>query len=214
MAVTDVEVVVALAVVLIIIYISGSYWKHKKLNGLAHWFQERYTPIANVQFRSFGHAGLRVKCEMKDRSSGFREIYFALSLGARENLMYYPLATITDNLDRVNCWGIMEKPVKPNLFVVRSTDRNRVREAESRANMNQLSSKDIGDIGYVAYASDLDSAARFLSRSSLATRLKQLGAIEVVELDTLSSLVRAVSKLEGQRLGEFCDFVLSLGRAL
>ncbi len=214
MAITDVEIVVALAVVLIVVYIVGSYWKHKTLSRLAHWFQDRYAPIANVQFRSYGHAGLRVKCEMKDRSSGFREIYFALSLGARENLMYYPLAKITDNLDRVNCWGIVERPVRSNLLVIRSTDKRRVRDAEARANMSEVTLKDFNEMGYVAYASDRENATKFLSRSSLAAKLRQLGAIEVVELDTLSSLVRSVSKLDRTNLGEFCDFMLGLGRAV
>ncbi len=212
--VTDVEAVVILAIVMMIVYVIGSYCKHKTLTRLAHWFEDRFSTIARVQFVSYGHAGLKIKCEMKDRSSGFREMYFTLSLGARENLLYYPLAKITDNLDRVNCWGIMEKPVKPNLLVVRATDRKRAQEAESRASMSILDLKEIGNLGYIAYASDRESAVRFLARSSLADKLKQLGTIEVVELDTLSSLVRTVSKLDVSRLGEFCDSMLGLGRAV
>jgi hypothetical protein len=212
--ITDVEIVVILAIILIVTYVVGSYWKHKTLTRLAHWFQDRYAPTAKVQFRKFGHAGLWVKCEMKDRSSGFREAYFTLSLGARENLLYYPLAKITDNLDRVNCWGIAERPVKSNLLVFRSSDKKRTKEAESRANMSELSSKEIGDLGYVAYASDRQNASSFISRSSLGSKLKQLGAVELVELDTLSSLVRSVSKLDEAKLGEFCDFMSALGRAV
>lgn len=212
--ITDVEVVIILAIVLIVTYVIGSYWKHKTLTRLAHWFEDRYSSTAKVQFRKFGHAGLWVKCEMKDRSMGFREVYFTLSLGARENLLYYPLAKITDNLDRVNCWGIAEKPVKSNLLVFRSGDKKRTLEAESRANMNELPLKEMGELGYVAYASDGQIASTFISRSSLAGKLKSLGAVELVELDTLSSLVRSVSRLDGARLGEFCDFVFGLGRAV
>jgi len=213
-AITDVEIVVLLAIVLIITYVAGSYWKHRTLTRLAHWFEDRYSTVAKVQFKRFGHAGLWVKCEMKDRTSGFREVYFTLSLGARENLLYYPLAKVTDNLDRVNCWGISEKPVKPNLLVFRSGDKKRVQDAEGRANVGEVPSKEIGELGYVAYASDRQSATQFISRSSLANKLRQLGSIELVELDSLSSLVRSVSRLDGARLGEFCDFVLGLGRAV
>ena len=203
-----------MAIVLIVTYFVGSYWKHKTLTKLAHWFEDRYSPMARVQFASFGHAGLKVKCEMKDRSTGFREIYFTLSLGARENLMYYPLAKVTDNLDRVNCWGIVERPLRSNLLVIRSKDKKRVEAAEARANMNAVTPKEIGSLGYLAYASDRESAMSFLSRSSLASRLRELKNVEVVELDALSSLVRSVYELDRARLGEFCDFVQSLGRAV
>ena len=212
--VTDVEVVIILAIVLLVTYVIGSYWKHRTLIRLAHWFEERYSRTAKVQFKKFGHAGLWVKCEMKDGSSGFKEVYYTLSLGARENLLYYPLAKATDNIDRVNCWGILDKPVRSNLLVFRSTDRKRTREAESRANMTRLQPSEIGNAGYVAYASDRQNATQFLSRSSLASKLTALGSVEMVELDALSSLVRTVSRLDGRRLGEFCDFMFGLGRAV
>lgn len=212
--VTDVEVVVILAIALMVTYVIGSYWKHRTLTRLAHWFEDRFKRVARVQFRKFGHAGLWVKCEMKDRTSGFREVYFTLSLGARENLLYYPLAKVTDNLDRVNCWGISERAVKPSLLIFRPGDKKRMREAESRANMREISSKEIEDLGYVAYASDSQSATLFLARASLGSRLKDLGAVEAVELDPLSSLVRTISRLDNERLGEFCDFMFSLGRAV
>jgi hypothetical protein len=212
--VTDVEVVVILAIALMVTYLLGSYWKHRTLTRLAHWFEDRYSPTAKVQFRKFGHAGLWVKCEMKDRSNGFREVYFTLSLGARENLLYYPLAKVTDNLDRVNCWGIADEPVRSNLLVFRSGDKRRVKDAEERANMSVMQSKGIGDLGYVAYSSDRQKAESFIARSSLARKLADMKSIELVELDSLSSLVRGVSKLNVSRLGEFCDFVLGLSRAL
>jgi hypothetical protein len=212
--ITDVEVVIILAIILLVTYLVGSYWKHKTLTKLAHWFEDRYSTTAKVQFRKFGHAGLWVKCEMKDRSSGFREVYFTLSLGARENLLYYPLAKATDNLDRLNCWGISEKPVKLNLLIFRQGDKKKTREAESRPNMSELSAKEIGDLGYAGYSSDRQTAASFISRSSLAGRLRSLGAVESVELDSLSSLVRVVSRLDGDRLGDYCDFVFGLGRAV
>ena len=212
--ITDVEVVVILAIVLIVTYVVGSYWKHRTLTRLAHWFEDRYSPVAKVQFRKFGHAGLWVRCEMKDRSNGFREVYYTLSLGARENLFYYPLAKATDNLDRVNCWGIVEKPVNSNLLVFRSKDKKRTKEAESRANMLELTPKEFEDIGFRAYASDRQVATTFFGRARLASRIRELGTVEAVELDTLSSLVRMVSRLDGARLGELCDFMLGLGRAI
>src|SRR5438445_11996267 len=113
--VTDVEVVVELGVVLIVVYVSCSYWKHRTLTGYAHWFEESYRSRAKVQFASYGHAGLKVRCEMNDKSDGFRELYFTISLGARENLMYYPLIPFVHDLDLVTRWRIAERPASANL---------------------------------------------------------------------------------------------------
>src|SRR2546428_9924254 len=92
--VTDVEVVVALGVVLIVVYVAGSYWKHRTLTGYAHWFEESYRSRAKVQFASYGHAGLKVRGELNDKSDGFRELYFTISLGPRQNLIYYPFVSL------------------------------------------------------------------------------------------------------------------------
>jgi hypothetical protein len=211
---TDVGIVVGFGIVLIIVYVAGSYWKHKTLTRLAHWFEDRFSTLARVQFKSFGHAGLRVKCEMKDGTTGYRELHFALSLGARENLMYFPLAKLTDNLDRVNCWGIVSAPVKSNLVVVGKADKRRIQEAESRANMGALNLRDFEDSGYVVYASDGDYASKFLSRAALSRKLGALREVELLELDSLSSTIRAVWRLDSGRLKEMTDFVLGLGRTV
>lgn len=212
--VTDVEVVVALGVVLIIVYIIGSYWKHRTLTRYAHWFENNLKDRAHVQFHSFGHAGLRVKCEMQDRSTGFRELYFALSLGARENLMYYPLFMLTNDYDRVNCWGITDGPVRSKLRLNSLNDKRRTESSENEPNMRRLNIKGIEQSGYVVFASDTEAAMKFLERSNMANRLAEFQDIELVELDSMSSLIRVVSKLRREKLPDLVKFVLSLGRAV
>src|SRR2546427_7618233 len=155
--VTDVEVVVALGVVLIVVYVAGSYWKHRTLTGYAHWFEESYRSRAKVQFASYGHAGLKVRCEMNDRSDGFREMYFTISLGARENLLYYPLVPLMHDADHVSCWGIVEKPVRSNLRVINADDKKQIVYSESLANMRNLEVSGLKELGHVAYASNREN---------------------------------------------------------
>jgi len=212
--VTDVEVVVALGVVLIIIYIIGSYWKHRTLTRYAHWFESNMKDRARVQFHSFGHAGLRVKCEMQDRSTGYRELYFSLSLGARENLMYYPLFALTNDYDRVSCWGIVEGPVRSKLRLNSLNDKKLTEYSATEPNMRKLNVRGIEESGYIVFASDTEAATKFLERSNMASRLAEFRDIELVELDSMSSLIRVVSKLKEERLPDFVKFVLSLGRAV
>lgn len=210
---TDVAVVLALALVLIVVYVIGSYWKHRMLTKYAHWFEERFASRAKVQFASYGHAGLKVKCEMNDKSDGFRELYFTISLGARENLMYYPLVPLTHDSDHVTCWGIVEKPVKSNLRIMNAADRKQIAYSENLANMRKLDASELKDLGYVAYASNREYTSKFFSQASLASRLKEFREIQLIELDMTSSIIRVVSKLRKEKLLALTGFLSTLGRA-
>jgi len=210
---TDIEIVAAVGVILTAVYFVGSYWKHKTLTRYAHWFENKFSSRAKVQFASYGHAGLRVKCEMKDKSDGFRELYFAVSLGARENLMYYPLVGIMKDFDRVNCWGIVESSIGSNLVVVKSDDKKRIMYTEERANFRKLDQRDLADSRYLAYASNSDYTRKFFSHAALTSKLVEFKEIELIELDATSSMIRVVSKLREERLPKLTDFILSLGRA-
>jgi len=213
-ALTDVSIVLALGVVLVVVYVIGSYWKHRTLTRYAHWFEERYSGRAKVQFASYGHAGLKVKCEMSDRSDGFRELYFTISLGARENLMYYPLLPLMRYSDLVSCWGIVEKPVGSNLRIMSSGDKKEIAYAESLANLRRLDLNELRDLGFVAYTSNRDYTSKFFSQAGLTSKLKEFEDVKLIELDTTSSLIRVVSKLKAERLGALVGFVSTLSRAL
>lgn len=212
--VTDVEIVVGLGVVLIVVYVIGSYWKHRTLKRYAHWFEDRLSSTGRVQFASHGHAGLRVRCEVTDRSDGYRELHFAISLGARENLMHYALVSLMRDYDRIVFWGIVERPIRSNLRVMSASDKKQVEYSDNQANMRRLELQDIAGAGYVAYSSDRDYTMRVLSHASVATKLTGLKDIELIELDTTSSMIRVVSRLREQKLPSLTDFFLSFGRAV
>jgi hypothetical protein len=211
--ITDVEVVVILVIVLILVYFAGSYWNHRKLTSQAHWFEDRFSKIARVQFAKQGNAGLSIKCEMKDKTHGYNSLFFSIGLAARENLMYYPLRGIMDNKDRVNCWGVVYKPIKSNLVIARSIDKKRIAAAEERVNLSRMNLKEFDDPGFVVYASNSEYASRFIEQTSMASNLAKFEEVELVELDMLSSVIRTVSILKTEKLGELIDFVLLMGRA-
>lgn len=211
---SDLEIVVIIGVVLVVVYFIGSYWKHKKLTKYAHWFEDRFRDKARVKFRSFGHAGLGIKLEMKDRSDGFKEVYFTLSMGARENLMHYPLIFLTRGFDKISFWGVLEKPVKMNMSIVSSWNKGEIRKTEERSNIRKLSSEELDRIGYFLYASNTEAAKSFISRSKITERLKELKYVELVETDMTSSLVRVVSRLREESLTDLLSFLFYLGRVL
>lgn len=210
---SDVTIIAIIASVLIAVYLIGSYWKHKTLTRYARWFLESFSGKAKVQFASYGHAGIRVKCEMKEESQAFRELYFAITLGARENLMYYPLAPIMNESDKINCWGIVNKAIRSSLRIISAKNKRQVKYSESRANLRKLDLKELEEIGYVVYASNKDYSENFLRRSAIISKLKEFKEVELIELDMMSSMIRVVSKLKSKKLPDLTNFVLSLGKA-
>src|SRR5205814_10114028 len=94
MALTDVEIVAILAVALIITYFIGTYWKHRILKRYAHWFEDKFSRMAKVRYKSSGHARLRTKCDMNNRSAGIKALEFAFSLGTSEMLAHYPCQSV------------------------------------------------------------------------------------------------------------------------
>src|SRR2546422_8023116 len=195
-ALTDVGIVVLLAVVLLVVYFVGSYWKHRMLTRYAHWFEERFASRARVQFASYGHAGLKVKCEMTDRSDGFREMYFKISLGSRENLLYYPLVPLMHDADHVSCWGIVEKPVRSNLRVINADDKKQIVYSESLANMSKLDINGLRELGYVAYATNREYTSKFFTAASMTSKLKEFKERQLIELDITSAIKRVGSHLK------------------
>jgi len=151
---------------------------------------------------------------MKVKSAGFKELCFTISLGSRENLMYYPLVTLVHDFDRVTCWGIVERPVKSNLRLMSADDKKQIAYSESLANMKKLDIGELNPLGYVAYASNREYTSRFFSQASLVSRLKDFREIRLIELDMTSSLIRVVSKLKKERLPALTGLISALGRAV
>lgn len=209
---TDITFLIVLAVALIVIYIVGTYWKHRTLTSYAHWFNENLSPKGKVKFASHGHAGLRIKCEFGDRTNSFKEMHFALSLGARENLMYYPLALLSQDADRLNCWALLHKPIQSSLRIIKQSDRKSISTIENNPRLSALKSEALGELGYFAYASDAN-AFDIISKASIVSRLKA-AEIESIEFDQLSSMLHVSAKLRKDSLSDVVDFMFVLANSV
>ncbi len=210
---TDIEALVILAAVLIVIFFVGTYWKHRTLTRYAHWFEEKLSSSAEVKFASHGHAGLRVKCEVRDTEGDLREMHFALSLGARENLIYYPYSLFTHDSDKLVCWAVLQRPIQSNLRIVKRSDRKTVNVLESTPNLSAVGTQRLEELGYVMYASDRTYALDFISRTAISERLKNAKDVQSIEFDRLSSILRVAAKLREESLPELVSLMFVLGKA-
>lgn len=212
-AITDVTTIAILAAALIIIYIVGTYWKHRTLTSYAHWFQENLSKHGRVQFASHGHAGLRVRCETRKNNS-LTDLHFALSLGARENLMYYALAPFTRDFDRIDCWAVLHKPIESSIRILKRSDRKGISNAEASPRLTAIESDGLEKLGYVMFASNRPSALALVSKTSMPTRLGAALNVESIEIDRLSSKLHLVARLKKRTLPQLVGFIFDLGNSL
>ncbi len=212
MVYSDIEIVATLATILVVVYFLGSYWKHKTLRRYAHWFDERFSRKAKVKYASFGHAGLRIKCEMNSSSDGFKELEFALSLGARENLIYYPYRMVTRDFDKLNCWATLTDPVKFQVEITRQ--RKKVKVTWETAGIEEVKIPQLAELGYTVYSTGTDFTNELVKRSGVAARLKDLSTVESLELQEEPSRLHLVAKLHMDDLGKLIDLISLIGRSI
>ncbi len=210
--VSDIEIVAALATILVVVYFLGSYWKHRTLRRYARWFDEKFSHKAKVKYASFGHAGLRIKCEMKSSSDGFKELEFALTLGARENLIYYPYRVVTRDFDKLNCWATLTGPVKFQVEITRQ--RKKVKVTWDTAGIEEVKIPQLAELGYRVYSTGADFANQLVERSGVVTKLKDLANVESLELQEEPSRLHLVARLDMDDLAKVIDLISLVGRSI
>ncbi len=210
--VSDIEIVAALATILVVVYFLGTYWKHRILRRYAHWFDERFSRKAKVKYASFGHAGLRIKCEMNSSSDGFKELEFALTLGARENLIYYPYRVVTKDFDKLNCWATLTDPVKFQVEITRQ--RKKVKVTWDTAGIEEVKIPQLAELGYRVYSTGADFANQLVERSGVVTKLKDLANVESLELQEEPSRLHLVARLDMDDLAKVIDLISLVGRSI
>ncbi len=209
--ISELQVVAILVALLVVAYLAGTYWKHRTLTGYAHWFEDRFSRRAKVKYKSFGHAGLRVRCEMTDRSDGFREMEFALTLGARENLLYYPIAIITRDHDRLRFWGMLDKDANLSLRALKA--KNSGTGLQDMGSFEEVQLPELKNLGYVAYASNRERGEEFL-RGRVLSVLGRATGVESFEIDRTESRTRLEARLDKEELPQVVEFLSLLGREL
>ena len=212
LAVSDVEIVAVLAVLFFIVYFLGTYWKHKALQRYAHWFEEGFSRKAKVKYASFGHAGLRIKCEMNSSSDGFKELEFALTLGARENLIYYPYRVVTRDFDKLNCWATLTEPVKFQVEITRQ--RKKAKVTWDTAGIEEVKIPQLAELGYRVYSTGVDFTNELVKQSGVAARLKDLVNVESLELQEEPSRIHLVARLHMDDLAKLIDLISLVGRSI
>lgn len=209
---TDITALVLIAAVLIIVYIIGTYWKHRTLTKYAHWFEEKLSSKGRVKFASHGHAGLRIKCETAGSGGTVREVHFALTLGARENLLYYPYALFAKDSDKLSCWAVIHKPIQSNLKILKRSHKKRTDDTES-SSLAEVDSDWLKELGYLMYASDRNYALDLVSKASLSDKLRTSKDLESIELDRLSSRLHVTAKLRTESLPDMVDLMFALANS-
>jgi hypothetical protein len=209
---SDVEVVALLATLLVVAYFIGTYWKHRTLTSYAHWFEERFSRRATVKYKSFGHAGLRIRCEMNNTTDGFKDLEFALTLGARENLIYYPYAVIAKDFDKLNCWGALIEPAKFQVTIAKM--RKKMALTWDTAGLEEVKIPELHELGYTVYSTGPDYATQFVRRTGAAARLKDLESVELLELEQDPSRLHLATRLRKDELPRLMDFLSLLGRSV
>jgi len=210
-AFTDLEALIILTIALIAVYFAGTYWKHRTLTDYAHWFQDNLSKNGKVKFASHGHAGLRIKYEGKNRNADLREMHFALTLGARENLIYYPYTIFTHDHDRLTCWALLHKTIPSNVKIMRQTDKKMIQISADTPRFSPVRLEALEELGYVMYASDRDYARELAANAALPTRLKATKEVEFIEFDRLASQLHLVAKLRKESLPGVVDLLFALG---
>ena len=212
MVLTDVEIVAILAVGLIVTYFIGTYWKHKTLTRYARWFEERFSTRAKVQYKSFGHAGLRIKCEMNSPSDGYSNLEFALSLGARENLIYYPYALVTRSFDQLNCWASLSKPVRFRVLIMRSERKAPI--AWDTTGSERVSAPELESLGYAVYSTGSEYATEFLRGLNVRSRVEALKTVQNLILEYEPPRLQLTATLKRETLSGLIDFIGFAARAV
>ena len=209
---SDIEVVAALATVLVVVYFLGTYWKHRILKRYALWFEEKFSRRAKVKYKSFGHAGLRIKCELNNSSDGIKELEFALTLGARENLVYYPYALVSRDSDKLNCWATLIDPVKFQVEITRL--RKKAKLTWETAGTEEVKIPQLSELGYKVYSKGPDFANRLVERSGVVAKLKDLDTVDSLELEEEPSRLHLVASLHMDDLPKLIDLISLVGRSI
>jgi len=209
---SDIEVVAALATVLVVVYFLGTYWKHRILKRYALWFEEKFSIRAKVKYKSFGHAGLRIKCELNNSSDGIKELEFALTLGARENLVYYPYALVARDSDKLNCWATLIDPVKFQVEITRLRKKSKL--TWETAGTEEVKISQLSELGYKVYSKGPDFANRLVERSGVVAKLKDLDTVDSLELEEEPSRIHLVASLRMDDLPKLIDLISLVGRSI
>ncbi len=140
-------------------------------------------------------------------------MHFALSLGARENLMYYPLKLITHIPDRIDGWGILNTSTQADMRLMKLGDKKRIVKTEQDG-LREVGLQELENAGYVAYTTHIIQARELLSKSDVIPKIKGWNELELIELNQEPSTLHVTAKLHRGALDDFVNFLYFMGKTL
>src|SRR5207247_11465103 len=149
---------------------------------------------------------------MNSSSDGFKELEFALTLGARENLIYYPYRVVTRDFDKLNCWATLTEPVKFQVEITRQ--RKKAKVTWDTAGIEEVKIPQLAELGYRVYSTGVDFTNELVKQSGVAARLKDLVNVESLELQEEPSRIHLVPSLHMNDLAKLIDLISLVGRSI
>jgi len=135
------EIIFLLALLFLIVYFVGSYRNRRIGVRYARAIKEYMTPHSEfVGFRPYARGGFRTLCRMKE-GEAFTRIEMAVSLVDRENLMHYPLSLLTEDRDRLVCWGFLKETVPSDIEILLRSDTKSRKKLASQRELKEIGIK-------------------------------------------------------------------------
>src|SRR6059036_3544779 len=136
---------------------------------------------------------------MNSSSDGFKELEFALTLGARENLIYYPYRVVTRDFDKLNCWATLTEPIKFQVEITRQ--RKKAKVTWDTASIEEVKIPQLAELGYRVYSTGVDFT-------------NDLVNVESLELQEEPSRIHLVARLHMDDLAKLIDLISLVGRSI
>ncbi len=175
---------------------------------------EKMSGISDVGFRPFGHAGVRIRCSMKESAYHYRSVEFAITMAARENFLYYPLFLLGDFKDRLAAWCFLKTRTAFSLEVIPVHDRRNIRRMEGSPYLEALTIRSDAYRGFRAYTNNPAQGERLLSEAEFCGGFERLRSlIKRFSVDQTDSKIHVLSNLTMGNVEDILKFVLAAGKA-
>lgn len=199
----------------LISYFVGGRRKHQLLMSYSRTIHDEMSRVSQVGFRPFGHAGVRIRCSMKDKSYDYNVIEMALTMASRENLLHYPIALMTRDRDKLAFWGFTNKPINYTMEIVPLRQIRTRRKLEFGRGLQRLTTDDPSiSKDFEVFTNDRHMAHKLLSSRELVEGFSSLGRfIKHLSIDSVSSRIYLLSEIRESNVKELLGFVLGLGSA-
>lgn len=195
-------------------YFAGVRRKRQLMMKYSRTISDEMSRIGKVGFRPFGHAGVRIRCDVKDADHDYKSIELALSMADRENLLYYPLSVLRREGDSLAFWGFPTKPVKYSLEIIPPREVKTIRKIENERRLWKMAPSQASIAGsFDVYTDDTRMAEGLMSAERFYEDFSKLARfIKRFSIDSSRSAIHFRSDLREDNLPGLLGFVKNVGQ--